>query len=80
MISIGDTREFALRDIATKGQKEHHRFFVAQADAVEMVGDCQARYQHCVKVCEHAGDAGPRISLVYKQSLELVQEQEKGKG
>ena len=69
VVSIGDTREFCLRDVATKGQREHHRFFVGQADAVEMVGDCQARYQHAVKVCEHAADAGPRISLVYKKTL-----------
>ncbi len=72
VVSIGDTREFCLRDMATKGAEEHHRFWVAQADAVEMVGDCQERYQHCVKVCEEAADAGPRISLVYKQSLELL--------
>lgn len=71
VVSIGDTREFCLRDIETKGKREHHRFFVSQADAVEMVDDCQERYQHCVKVCEHAEDAGPRVSLVYKQSLSL---------
>lgn len=71
-MSIGDTREFLLRDLETKGKRARHRFFVSQADAVEMTGDCQERYQHSIKACEHENDAGPRISLVYKQSLELV--------
>lgn len=95
VVSIGDTREFCLREIlpeekngaggevSSSGgkskqgarpqqQREHHRFFVSQADAAEMNRDCQERYQHCIKVCEHQEDAGPRISLVYKQSLELA--------
>lgn len=76
VVSIGDTREFCIRDIETKGQREHHRFFVSAADAVEMIRDCQEKYQHCVKVCAQADDAGPRISLVYKQSLELMQQQQ----
>jgi alkylated DNA repair dioxygenase AlkB len=67
VVSIGDTREFCLRDVASKGKIEHHRFFVSQACVVEMVDDCQIRYQHCVK---QAGEAGPRVSLVFKQSLE----------
>lgn len=55
---------------------ERHRFFVRQSDAVEMTKDCQWRYQHCVKVCENASDAGMRVSLVYKQSLELATTEE----
>lgn len=55
---------------------ERHRFFVRQSDAVEMTRNCQWRYQHCVKVCENAADAGMRVSLVYKQSLELATAEE----
>lgn len=42
-----------------------------------MTGDCQWRFQHAVKVCSNAEDAGPRMSLVFKQSLELATEAER---
>ena len=58
-------------------QSSHHRFFVAQSDATEMTRECQWKYQHAVKVCDNADDAGPRMSLVYKQSLGQATEEER---
>jgi len=58
-------------------QSSHHRFFVAQSDATEMTRVCQWKYQHAVKVCDNADDAGPRMSLVYKQSLGQATEEER---
>jgi len=61
-----------------KGKRAtHHRFFVAQSDAVEMTRECQWRYQHAVKVCEHAEDAGARMSLVFKQTLDGATQDER---
>jgi len=119
VVSIGDTREFCLREIEEKAeeatfskrrggssmsntsnsfstidgdgksetinvtkkkkgkQNSHHRFFVAQNDVTEMTGECQWRYQHAVRVCDNADDAGPRMSLVYKQSLGQATEEER---
>lgn len=119
VVSIGDTREFCLREIEEKEEEDdfsnsrsrssssstsngkstcgsdgkgkamdvkkkkkgkqssHHRFFVAQNDVTEMTGECQWRYQHAVKVCDDADDAGPRMSLVYKQSLGQATEEER---
>lgn len=42
---------------------------VSNGDVVEMFGDCQERLQHAVKVERRAEDAGPRISLVFKERL-----------
>ena len=58
-------------------QSSHHRFYVAQSDATEMTRECQWKYQHAVKVCDNADDAGPRMSLVYKQSLGQATEEER---
>lgn len=72
VVSIGDTREFCLKDAREEGVKDadrFHRFYVEGGDVTLMFGNCQTSYFHTVKVCENADDAGPRISLVYKQSL-----------
>jgi alkylated DNA repair dioxygenase AlkB len=68
VVSVGDTREFVVRELGDYSRR--HRFFVSGGDVVYMFADCQERYQHAVRVCEEAEDAGPRVSLVYKQSLE----------
>lgn len=36
-----------------------------------MLDDCQEVFQHCVRKEDSADEAGPRISLVFKQSLDL---------
>lgn len=42
---------------------------VRNGDVVHMYGDCQDRLQHCVRVERAAEDAGPRMSLVFKERL-----------
>ena len=45
-------------------------FSVSNGDVVFMFGDCQDRFQHCVKVEREdrgAADMGPRMSLVFKE-------------
>ncbi|CAM9256336.1 unnamed protein product [Choristocarpus tenellus] len=65
VVSVGDTRQFALRE--TKNHDRRHEFFVFSGDAVVMGKGCQENYQHCIKVAK--GEVGPRISLVFKQSI-----------
>ena len=38
-------------------------------DAVVMRDDCQERLQHCIRVERRAEDAGPRMSLVFKERV-----------
>jgi alkylated DNA repair dioxygenase AlkB len=68
VVSVGHTREFKLREIDDHSRR--HRFFVGSGDVVWMFGTCQQDYQHCIQVCEQREEAGPRISLVFKQSLQ----------
>ncbi|KAG8470748.1 hypothetical protein KFE25_009169 [Diacronema lutheri] len=65
--SFGCTRAFVLR--RTADHALHHEFTLQHGDVVHMFGACQAEYQHCVRVERDEADAGPRISLVFKQSL-----------
>lgn len=67
VVSFGCTRTFVLR--RTDDHEEHHEFTVEHGDVVHMFGNCQRDYQHCVRVERDEADAGPRISLVFKQSL-----------
>jgi hypothetical protein len=43
---------------------------VSNGDVVVMFGDCQEVLQHAIKVEAAAEDAGPRVSLVFKQRLQ----------
>lgn len=44
-------------------------YSVRNGDCVLMFGDCQDRLQHCIKVERRGEDAGPRMSLVFKERL-----------
>eukprot|EP00188_Purpureofilum_apyrenoidigerum_P006207 Plantae.Rhodophyta-Purpureofilum_apyrenoidigerum.ctg9229.p1 GENE.Plantae.Rhodophyta-Purpureofilum_apyrenoidigerum.ctg9229~~Plantae.Rhodophyta-Purpureofilum_apyrenoidigerum.ctg9229.p1 ORF type:complete len:396 (+),score=51.31 Plantae.Rhodophyta-Purpureofilum_apyrenoidigerum.ctg9229:164-1351(+) len=67
VVSIGDTRQFIFRRADDYSMR--HVYYVTGGDVVIMRGDCQERFQHCVKVESNAEDCGPRMSLVYKRSL-----------
>ena len=58
VISIGDTREFLLRE--AQDYSQHHRYFVTGGDCVIMHSDCQERYQvkhyrHALSACVPSG-------------------------
>lgn len=67
VVSVGATRQFIFREEADHSVRWCYR--VRSGDVVFMSGDCQERLQHCVKVEAEAADAGPRMSLVFKQRL-----------
>ncbi|KAG2454789.1 hypothetical protein HYH02_000624 [Chlamydomonas schloesseri] len=67
VVSIGDTRTFIFREITDYDSRWQYR--VRNGDVVRMWGDCQDRLQHCVRVERAAEDAGPRMSLVFKERL-----------
>ncbi|CAN0061635.1 unnamed protein product [Scytosiphon promiscuus] len=66
VVSVGDTRQFALRQTLDHS-RGRHAFYLSSGDCVRMTEGCQRDYQHCVKVAKE--DVGPRISLVFKQSI-----------
>jgi alkylated DNA repair dioxygenase AlkB len=68
VVSFGCVRTFVLR--RSDDHAIRHEFTVSHGDVVHMFGDCQSAYQHCVRVEREEEDAGPRISLVFKQSLQ----------
>ncbi|GFR42081.1 hypothetical protein Agub_g2922 [Astrephomene gubernaculifera] len=67
VVSLGDTRTFVFRAIEDFSCRWQYR--VGNGDVVRMFGDCQERLQHCVRVERRAEDAGPRMSLVFKERL-----------
>ncbi|EFJ49206.1 hypothetical protein VOLCADRAFT_104423 [Volvox carteri f. nagariensis] len=67
VVSLGDTRAFIFRAINDHNTRWHYR--VRNGDVVLMFDDCQDRLQHCVRVEKRAADAGPRMSLVFKERL-----------
>lgn len=67
VVSLGDTRTFIFRAIEDHDVRWSYR--VRNGDVVHMYGDCQDRLQHCVRVERAAEDAGPRMSLVFKERL-----------
>lgn len=69
VVSVGDTRQFALRE--TLDHTRRHSFYLSSGDCVRMTAGCQRDYQHCVKVAKD--EVGPRISLVFKQSIAGLQ-------
>jgi len=66
VVSVGGTREFVLRQIDNHNVR--HRYLVSSGDIAMMYDDCQLKYQHAVRVVGKE-EVGPRISLVFKQSL-----------
>jgi alkylated DNA repair dioxygenase AlkB len=75
VVSIGATRRFAFRSTqpqnssAQPSQKMPHNFVVMDGDVTYMFGNCQERFQHTVKNAESKNEAAPRISLVFKRTL-----------
>ncbi|GLC37428.1 hypothetical protein PLESTB_001587100 [Pleodorina starrii] len=67
VVSLGDTRTFIFREIDDHNTRWQYR--VRNGDVVLMYDDCQDRLQHCVRVEKRAEDAGPRMSLVFKERL-----------
>ncbi|GIL58763.1 hypothetical protein Vafri_13762 [Volvox africanus] len=67
VVSLGDTRTFIFREVHDHSTRWQYR--VRNGDAVLMFDDCQDRLQHCVRVEKRAEDAGPRMSLVFKERL-----------
>jgi alkylated DNA repair dioxygenase AlkB len=74
VVSVGDSRYFCVRKIAD--HSDRHRFLVSGGDVVLMYDDCQEVYQHCVRKEEAEAEAGPRISLVFKESLHRKEERQ----
>lgn len=71
VVSLGATRRFVFREASDHAVRWEYR--VRSGDAVVMFGDCnQGRLQHAVKVERRAEDAGPRVSLVFKQRLRMA--------
>lgn len=68
--SFGCTRTFVLR--RSDDHEVRHEYTLEHGDVVHMFGGCQRDYQHCIRVERDEADAGPRISLVFKQSLSDV--------
>mmetsp|Transcript_10362 Transcript_10362/g.11817 ORF Transcript_10362/g.11817 Transcript_10362/m.11817 type:complete len:147 (+) Transcript_10362:1065-1505(+) len=52
------------------GDSKPHMFVLMNGDVVEMFNDCQERFQHTVKTSELKGESAPRVSLVFKKTLE----------
>jgi len=67
VVSVGDTRLFIVREI--DNFENRFEYFVRNGDLVLMFGNCQDRYQHCIKVEGNASTRGPRMSLVFKKRI-----------
>ena len=74
VVSSGATRLFAFRRIGNPNLR--CTFALRTGDVVEMFGECQEMYQHAVKVEASEEAAGPRVSLVFKRTLEAERERE----
>ena len=73
VVSAGDCRQFVFRRIGDPSKRV--TVALRAGDVVEMFGECQQLYQHSVKTEASEELAGPRISLVYKRTLELEAQQ-----
>ncbi|KAG7370803.1 2(OG)-Fe(II) oxygenase superfamily protein [Nitzschia inconspicua] len=73
VVSIGATRKFAFRSNNPSGtaktNNKPHAFVLFNGDVTEMFGDCQERFQHTVKTADSRGEKAPRVSLVFKKTL-----------
>mmetsp|Transcript_37120 Transcript_37120/g.50236 ORF Transcript_37120/g.50236 Transcript_37120/m.50236 type:complete len:321 (-) Transcript_37120:297-1259(-) len=71
IVSLGETRRFNFRPILddgmTSSEGSTHSFDLLDGDVVEMFGECQESYQHCV--LRSGEGSSPRISVVFKRSL-----------
>ena len=72
VVSSGATRLFTFRRIGNPNLR--CTFALRTGDVVEMFGECQEMYQHAVKVEASEEAAGPRVSLVFKRTLEAERE------
>jgi alkylated DNA repair dioxygenase AlkB len=50
--------------------EQPHTFLVMHGDVVEMIGDCQERFQHTVKPADNRREQAARASLVFKKTLQ----------
>lgn len=79
VVSIGATRKFAFRsnptsspgrgDGGNNNRSKPHVFVLFSGDVTEMFRDCQERYQHTVKTADAREETAPRVSLVFKKTL-----------
>jgi len=84
VVSVGSSRRFSFREISASEGKHPHNFVVMDGDVTEMFGDCQERFQHCVKTVDGSSKKSrreehvhhdffvgtdARASLVFKKSL-----------
>ncbi|MEW5316236.1 MAG: hypothetical protein WDW38_007617 [Sanguina aurantia] len=70
VVSIGETRTFVFRE--TSDFSVRWQYPISNGDVVIMHGDCQDRFQHCIKVERDdrgAAEMAPRVSLVFKQRI-----------
>ena len=76
VVSIGASRRFVFRSISTattshQPQQQIHSFVVMNSDVTYMFNDCQAMYQHSLKNAEDKQETASRISLVFKRTYQL---------
>lgn len=74
VVSVGATRRVAFRNLlsdenGSEKSAKPHNFVVMHGDVMEMVDDCQTRYQHAVKPADNKTERAARSSLVFKRSL-----------
>lgn len=74
VVSVGSSRRFSFREIFHDGDGSNgtlfdnpHNFAVSDGDITEMFGNCQFRWQHCVRPAD-IETSGPRVSLVFKRT------------
>lgn len=79
VVSVGATRRFAFRSIAegspsaanpVSTASKPHTYILFNGDVTEMFDDCQERFQHSVKTAENKEERAPRVSLVFKKTLD----------
>ena len=78
VVSVGATRRFAFRLIESDGDDDvtkdllsrPHIFVLMNGDVTEMFDDCQERFQHTVKPADKKQEKAPRVSLVFKKTID----------
>eukprot|EP00965_Chrysotila_dentata_P055169 1830825-Pleurochrysis_carterae.AAC.3 len=68
VVSLGDTRLFTFRK--TEAKAERCTVAVREGDVLEMYADCQQQWQHSVRKEAQPDHAVPRVSLVFKRTLQ----------
>jgi len=85
VVSVGSTRRFAFRKISNNTHvhgtgvkpQQPHNFVVMHGDVTHMFGDCQCCFQHAVKNADDKREASQRVSLVFKRSWNLGEQQDR---